>query len=309
MNRAELQKLIVGPVATVPTPFDANHNVDYGRMHELVQWWVENGIVKGKGIVKIAAAMGEGFHLSDDEWPPLLSTTVNAANDKATIVCGLHYKDTVRTIDDAKRAQDLGAVGLQISPPIFVHPTQDDLLRHFQAISDAIEIGILVYHTHWFAGGRMELDTIMKLGDMENVVAFKWSNAEGQKFEDMALFSDKMNVIDNTLQPIESHKLGGKGYINETMAAYPAHDLKVQALIDDGKYDEAQALWDSVTVPIRAFYDTIAPKSGGEGRLVKGLMEIMGQPCGVSRPPSLPLSADEKARLREVVQSFGWPVA
>ena len=132
MNRDEVKKLIVGPIATVPTPFDADFEVDHGRMAELTKWWVANGLVKGKSVIKVAAAMGEGPMLSDDELPALLRTTVQAADDKAAIILGLGYKDTKRTIDDAKRAQDLGAIALQVVPPIFNDPTQDDILRFFE---------------------------------------------------------------------------------------------------------------------------------------------------------------------------------
>ena len=74
--------------------------------------------------------MGEGPQLRDEEWPHHLRTAVQAADDKAAIVCGLHYKDTIRTIEDAKKAQDLSAIALQISPPVLNGPTQDDIVRH-----------------------------------------------------------------------------------------------------------------------------------------------------------------------------------
>ena len=32
MNREDLRELIQGPIATVPTPFDDDFEVDYGRM-------------------------------------------------------------------------------------------------------------------------------------------------------------------------------------------------------------------------------------------------------------------------------------
>ena len=55
--------------------------------------------------------MGEGPDLSDEEWPLLLDTVVKAAGKNATVLCGIQTKDTLRTIEDAKRAQDLGAKG------------------------------------------------------------------------------------------------------------------------------------------------------------------------------------------------------
>ena len=69
-------------------------------------------MVKGNAVIKVAVAMGEIAHIRDDEWGPLLKATVQAAKDKATVMCDIHYKDTLRTIEDAKRAADLGAVGV-----------------------------------------------------------------------------------------------------------------------------------------------------------------------------------------------------
>ena len=103
MKPERVKELFVGPVATVPTPFDDEFEVDHGRMAELTKWWVANGLVKGKAVIKVAAAMGEGPMLRDDELHTLLRTVVQAADDKAAIVLGLGYKDTKRTIEDAVR--------------------------------------------------------------------------------------------------------------------------------------------------------------------------------------------------------------
>ena len=309
MDRDELKKLLVGPSSAVPTPFDDDYEMDLGKMRELTQWWVESGVVKGKGIIKIAAAIGEGPMLRDDEWPHLLRTAVRAADGKATIICGLHYKDTRRTIEDAKRAQDEGAVGIQVCPPIFNLPSQDDILDYYEALSDAIDIGIMVYHTHWMEGGRIETDTILKMADFEQVAAVKWSNhGNDQEYEDMAKFAHIFNVIDNTVSPIRCHKLGGRGFVQTTLASYPPHDLKVWELMENGQYDEAEEMYYRVQSPLREFSDKISIRSGGQGRIDKRLMAIMGRPVGDSRKPSKPLNGEEVAELSQIVETFGWPL-
>jgi 4-hydroxy-tetrahydrodipicolinate synthase len=246
--------------------------------------------------------------LRDDEWPYLLRTVVRAADDKAAIVCGLHYKDTKRTVEDAKRAQDMGAHALQVCPPIFNLPSQGDLLDYYGDLSDAIDIGIMVYHTHWMPGGRIEVDTILKMADIEQVASIKWSNPDDVAYDEMSRFSHIFNVIDNGGGPVRCHQLGGRGYINLTAESYPAHDLRLWELLESKQYDEAQALQDSVDTPLRDFYEKTAVRSGGQARLKKGIMALMGQPVGSSRPPSKPLNADEMEELRQVLISFGWPV-
>jgi 4-hydroxy-tetrahydrodipicolinate synthase len=252
--------------------------------------------------------MGEGPMLKDEEWPYLLRTTVQAAGDKAAVVCGLHYKDTKRTIEDAKRAQDMGAIGLQVCPPIFNIPTQSDLLHYFSDLSDAIDIGIMVYCTHWMPGGRVEVDSILKMADFAQVAAIKWSTPDDIAYEEMAKFSDTFNVIDNGGGPAECHKLGGRGYINLTLESYPPHDLKIWDLLENKQYDEAAALFNSVDEPLREFSDTVGARTGGQGVVKKGIMALMGQSAGGSRPPSEPMTEAELEGLREVLLSFGWPV-
>ena len=264
MKREELKGLIVGPIATVPTPFDDDFEVDFGRMAAATQFWVESGLVVGKAVIKVAAAMGEGPMLSDNEWPYLLRTVVQAAGGKAAVMCGIHYKDTKRTVEDAKRARDLGAIGLQISPPIFNDPTQDDILRYYEAVSNAIDIGIMIYNTWWLGGGNVLPETLLKMADFEHVVAVKWSVPEDQDYEDMRQFAHIFNVIDNSSQAARCHKLGGRGYINLTAEIYPPHDLKIWELLENGQHDEAQALYDRVNNPLRELY--AKQISGGQAR-------------------------------------------
>jgi len=308
MTRDELKKLIVGPIATVPTPFDEGMEIDYGRMAELTRFWVDSGLVAGTAVIKVAAAMGEGGMLDDDEWAALLRTVVQAGRGKAAVVAGIHHKDTRRAIREARLAGDLGAIGVQISPPVFSWPTQDDLLRHYGAISDAIDIGIVIYNNWWWPGGNILPETFMKMKDFEHVAAIKWSIPEGQKYEDMAALAPIFNILDNHGHPALCHQLGGRGYINRTAHAYPAHDLRIWELLETKRYDQAQALFESVDIPTIQFYGRAAAESGGEARMVKGIMEIMGHPAGVSRLPTLPLSRAQTAELRHILLEAGWPV-
>lgn len=315
MTREELKKLILGPIATLPTPMDDSYRIDFGIMSNLTEWWLEQGLVTGKAVLKVAAAMGEGPDLADDEWPHLLRTVVQVAEGRGAVVCGLKMKDTTKTIEDAKRAQDLGAIGLQIDLPVFHHPTQDDMVRFFSDISDAIEIGVLIYNTWWFnhptlGAQSISPESLLRLKDAEHVVGVKWSvpPTGPDDYDDMRQFSDIFNVIDNTNQPARCRKNGGAGYIASSIHAYPPYGLKVWDLCLQERYDEAQALQDSIQKPLGAFAGKLSQKSGGY-RLQKAMMEAIGKPVGPPRPPTLPLTAEEMVELREIMAGLGWPVA
>ena len=308
MDRSELQRLIRGIIVATTTPFDDDFEVDHGRLYEIAQWWVESGLVEGKAVIKVCSVMGEGPSLADNEWPSVVRTVVQAANGRVPVIGTIHGKDTKRSIDDALRAQDLGAVGLQVSAHIYNDPSQDDILRYFGALSEAIEIGIMVYNTPWMPHGGILSETFHKMLDFEHLVAIKWCNFPGHDYEDMAGLSQSLNIIDNSGQPGRCFKLGGRGFLDEQATAYPPHDLRVLELAETGQYNEAQSLWDSVSGPLGKFYARVVEKSGGSARVKKGVMELMGHPVGSMRPPSEPLGDDEMVELHDILIGFGWPV-
>ncbi len=309
MNREELRQLIQGTLVTVPTAFDENMNVDLARMTDLTRWWVEQGLGTNTAPLKVTAAMGEGPNLGDDEWPHVLRTVVNAAGSGAVVMCALKSKNTLHAIDDAKRAQDLGAVGLQIDLPFFHHCQQDDYVRYFTDISDAIDIGIMIYNTHWFTQNpqqeSMQTDTMLRMKDAEHVAALKWSPAEGQEYDDMTKIAHVFNIIDNTGSPVRCHRNGGRGYISSLIAVYPPHDLAIWRLLEEGKYDEAQARFDRVRSALADWDARTRAKSGGY-RQGKGMMAALGRPAGPPRPPTLPLDDDETAEAARIMKGLGW---
>ena len=126
MSRETLKAPFKGVIATVPTAFDNQYRVDYGRMADATEHWVQAGLVNGRTALKVGASMGEGQQLREEEWVRLLDTVVQAAKGRVPVLGAIHHKDTLRTIEDARRAADLGVAGLQVSPPSFNQPNQED---------------------------------------------------------------------------------------------------------------------------------------------------------------------------------------
>ena len=308
MNRNELRNVFKGVVGVTITPYDDDYEVDYGKMYDLTQWWVENGMVRGKAMLKVASVMGEFPQLRDDEWPPLIRTVVQAAKGKIDIIAGSHYKDTKRTIEDSLRAQDLGAIALQIAPPAFNDPNQDDILRFYSDLSDAIEIGVMVYNTPWQRHGAINADTLHKMADFEHIVAIKWANHDDCQPVEMPALSKKFNMIENGNDRVGFHKAGGDGFLDKSSIAYPPHELKMWELLEANQYDEAQNLWDTIAAPIQALAQKAGKVSGGQARFKKMLMNAMGHGVGEQRLPTLPAGESEMNELKSLLSSFGWPV-
>ena len=303
MDREGLKELMQGISAAVPTPFDSDYKLDLGTTAALAQWWVEQGLVTGTAMIKVCSAWGQGPDLGDDEWPQLLKATVDAGGPEANVMCGLKSKDTLHTIEDAKIAQDLGAKHLQIELPYNHAPKQHQYVKHFSMISEAIDIGIMIYNTYWFGCEPITAETMLKLEDAEQVAALKWNTPND--YDEMNEFSHIFNVIDNAGETVRCHKNGGRGIVSATAGAYPAHDIEIWNLLEAGKYEEAQAEKDRVADLIGPVRQKVAENGGGY-RLVKGMMEIIGRPAGPPRLPTEPLNDEEMAELRASMEKIGW---
>ena len=309
MDREERRKRFKGVVGVSVTPFDSDYEVDYGKMYNLTEWWVENGMVRGKAMLKVASVMGEFQQLRDNEWPPLIRSVVQAAKGKVDIIAGSQFKDTKRTIEDCHKAADLGAFGIQIAAPAHNDPNQDDILRFYADVSEAVDIGIMIYNTPWQRHGAITAETLYKLRDYENIVAIKWATYEDCPNTELERLGTYFNLIENgPIDRVGFHKAGGHGFLDVSSVAYPKHELKMWELLESRLYEEAQHLWDTVDDPLMDFDYETRKVSGGQARFKKMIMNAMGHQVGEQRPPTLPATDKEMADLQTLLRNLGWPV-
>jgi 4-hydroxy-tetrahydrodipicolinate synthase len=304
MQREELKRLIFGPMGAVPTPFDNALRPDLAAVTDLIQWYLECGVTAGMGTIKVCGAV-DPYNLDEDEWAAVVGAAVRAAAGKATVLCGMKPKNTQQSIQDARRAQDLGVAGVQMDLPFFNFPTQDDYVRFFSAVSEAVEIGIMVKNCFWFGAASMTADTLLRLGETEHVVATKWDVPAGEDYDAMRRFAGVINVIDDSSNPVRCHKNGGRGYVDGWLLFRPQHSLKLWSLLEAGRYDEAQALFDEYRNVIGAFNAGALARSGGD-RVSRGILTALGFPVGDPRPPTIPLDEAEMAALRQIMAAAGW---
>ena len=306
MNRQQKRDVYQGVIGVTVTPYYDNYEVNYGKMADLTKWWISNGLVRGDAALKVCSVMGEAPQLRENEWINMLKTTVDAAEGKVDIIGGTHCKDTLRTIEDLKKAHDVGVVGMQVAPPLFNDPNQDDILRYYEALSENSDIGIMVYQNHWYNYSAINAETLLKMKDFENIVCIKWASFPGCPDESMEELGKYFNLIENGNDRVGFHKKGGDGFLDKTAVAYPPHDLQLWKFLEQKKYSEAQELWDTEESSMKEITAKIGANSGGQARMKKALMNVMGHEVGEQRPPTLPISESERSELRSVVIGLGW---
>ena len=309
MDIQEVKQTLRGPMIPVITNLKDDLSVDHEAIHQNVRYVVDHGIVKGSGVLLAAGAGGDFPMLALDERKAVAKTIFDAADGQAPVLVGSQDTNVDNCIAMAKWADEIGAYGIQVSPPFYFGPSDDDVVNVFRAIHDATErVALMVYNT-WWEGTDMSLELLERVFELPRCVSLKWSTATlfGRYLRGLAKFADRLAVVDNHGMHVMNRMMGGTGYITHLATVWPEHDLGVWALLEAGEYEAAQKKIQDVNWHWYDFRVKMAGRTGGESATIKAALELCGRPGGPARLPSRALTADERAELRDVLVEIGVP--
>jgi len=151
------------------TPFTADGEVDHGKAWDLARHLVANGT----DTLVVAGTTGESPTLTEQEKLALFKTVVDAVSDKkAEVIAGTGSYDTRHSVEMTRKAGELGVHGVLAVTPYYSKPEQEGLLAHFTAIAD-VGVPVMLYNIPGRTGRLIELGTIARLADHNNIVAIK----------------------------------------------------------------------------------------------------------------------------------------
>jgi 4-hydroxy-tetrahydrodipicolinate synthase len=132
--------ILQGVYPILATPFCEDGSIDFESQARLVDFLIAAG-AHGLGLFGNAS---EGYALMGDERTDLLKAIVSQVNGRVPLVVSSGHTGTDAAVRLSKEAQDLGADALMVLPPYFLKTDGDGLMFYYQAISNAIDIPIMV---------------------------------------------------------------------------------------------------------------------------------------------------------------------
>lgn len=158
-----------GTITALITPFAADGQVDYGKLHALVERQVAGGV---EGICSVGTS-GESPTLSHEEHHKVIEKTIEFAAGKVKIVAGTGANSTAEAVSLTKAAIAMGGAdaSLQVTP-YYNKPNAEGLYRHFMTVAD-LGLPIVLYNVPGRAGKEIPLDVVARLAKHPNVIAIK----------------------------------------------------------------------------------------------------------------------------------------
>jgi len=231
----------------VPTPFDAEGNLDIESIATMTAFMCERG-VQGLAILGV---MGEADKLTPGERTRVIEAFRAALPYDRKLVVGVGAPGTMAAIEGARRALDLGADALLVAPPA----TQNDhaLYGYYEQIARAVDLPIVVHDYPASTGILMSAELLARLSNDAGIGYVKLEDAPtGPKMARVQELTGSKLKIFGALGgqfALEELERGAVGIM--TGFAYPELLVRLFALHVADEPEEAAALFYGILPLIR----------------------------------------------------------
>ena len=286
--------LFTGACTALVTPFLGNQ-VNYPMMERLLQRQLDAGIRS----VVVCGTTGESPTLTDSEKIELFRRCKDFVGDRMQILCGTGSNDTRHAIELSIAAQEAGADGLLVVTPYYNKANPEGLFAHYLAIAHSVTLPVILYNVPGRTGVDVPVSIYQRLSRIPNIVGVKEASTDIVKIarirnacaEELTIWSG------NDDQAVAAMALGAKGVISVVSNVLPIQTQAMATAALDGDLDTAAALQCQMLPLIDGLFSEVNPVP------VKAAMELIGYDCGPCRLPLAPISPENYAKLKQLLQT------
>jgi len=290
------KKELKGTFVVMVTPFDENQNINFKAMTENIEWYIEKG---AHGLIPLGST-GEMASLTEKERYKIAEFVVKIVNNRLPVCISTTAETTAKTLEYTQHAEKLGADAVLILPPYYFNPLQEEIIYHYETISDAVSIPIMVYNNPGASGVDIQLETVLKLAEKKNIKYIKESTGDIIRLREIERLSHG-NIITfcgSEELVFESFFLGAQGWVSVIGNALPELSSAIyEESVINKNYKRAQEIY-NVILPLCIELE----ETGKLVQIIKYCMDRRGANGGNFRSPRLPLSKEYCKKIDRLLE-------
>jgi 4-hydroxy-tetrahydrodipicolinate synthase len=294
----KLRDALGGISGILVTPFDRDDRLAPARLKPIV----DRAIGAGVHALVANGNTGEFYGLTVAEAETMVHAVGEQVGGRAVLIGGVG-----RSVHDAcALARASRAAGAQVlmvhqPPDPFVSPR--GVVAYVQRIAEAGGgLPLMLY----LRNDGIGLDAIENLCKVPGVAGVKWACPTPMRLaEAMRRCDPEIVWVDGLAEPWAPpfFAVGARGFTSGLINVWPEHSMAIHAALEKGDYPLARKLIDVMA----AFEDLRAEEQNGTNvTVVKTALQLLGEDCGATRPPSAwPLTDTQVARLKKQLAAWG----
>ena len=285
---------LAGVLPALVTPFDAQGNIDFKAFEVHLTHLRAAGV---SGWVPCGSS-GEYNLMSDAEREEVLRFVKAFARPGETLIAGTNAPHTKGVIANTKRAKEIGYDTVLLATPFYTKPTQQELIRHFSAVLDAVDVNIVLYSYPAKDGVELEWELLDALADHPRVIGIKESSGSLQRAIGIATrYKDRIQLVSGSDDAALDFMFWGA----DSWICGPANCM-AKAVCDLDRTFRAGDLLKAKEQMTTLYTAMNILESGKFVQKLKYGCELQGMPVGECRAPLGPLTEDEKAAFRAAME-------
>ncbi len=226
-----------GVYSAVTTKFDKDGVLDPEAFLRNLRIQVEAGI----NAIIIGGSLGESSTISHDERMEMLYTVRSEFKQKIPLLINIAEGSTLNAVTLARRAEDAGADGLMVLPPMMYKATDAEVVNFFADIASSTNLPILVYNNP--VDYKIEITPLMfeLLLKHDTIQAVKESTRDTANITRLRnWFGDRLKILTGVdTIATESIIMGADGWVAGLVNAFPAETVAIFRLIKAGQIERA----------------------------------------------------------------------
>lgn len=304
-----------GTYTAIVTPLK-NDEVDYEGLRNNILFQIEQGV---DGIVPLGTT-GETPTLSEQEQEQIIKVAVETVREnrernredkteikterKVKVIVGTGSNSTKHTIEKTQRAKELGADAVLIVTPYYNKPTQEGIFQHFKAITEAVDIPVVVYNIQGRTGTNIETGTLQRIAKLHGIIGVK--EASGNLTQMMEVIRTIQNTSYGQFSVLSGDDaltvpliaIGGMGVVSVVSNIVPGKIVAMVQAARDGNFAEARRMHYELLPLFQVAFIETNPIP------IKEAMMMCGMAAGSCRLPLCEMKQENKEKLRSVLEQM-----
>jgi 4-hydroxy-tetrahydrodipicolinate synthase len=292
--------MLKGLYVALVTPFADDGSLNEEKLRELVRFHIEAGT---DGLVPCATTSENPTYTWEEHFR-IIEIVVQEAAGKLKVVAGCGTNSTTKSIENIKKARELGADGAMVVTPYYNKPTQEGLYAHFMKLADDGKLPLMLYNVPGRTGLNMQPGTVARLAQHDLIVAVKEASGSVEQMAEIIMLCEgKINLLsgdDSITYPILA--IGGTGVVSVVGNIVPGDVLAMIAAFEKGDHDKARALHYKLLPLNQSMFIETNPMP------VKEAMNMLGMGVGNVRLPLVRMLPGNLAKLSAALADYGLEV-
>ncbi|MCA9176071.1 MAG: dihydrodipicolinate synthase family protein [Planctomycetales bacterium] len=177
MADSELVSRLHGVIPPLATPL-RNGRLDTLGLERLIEYVLcapVNGLF-------VLGTTGEGPALPSRVRRQVVQESVPIVNGRLPVIVGVSDSSLADAIESAEFAAAVGADAIAATPPYYFPLSQAGLVQWYSELANGSPLPLLLYNFPFLAKSHLELETVARLMDVDNIIGIKDSHGDLDTF-------------------------------------------------------------------------------------------------------------------------------